>query len=100
LKSVILDKLREEIDDGIENMAKHKKYAMGQKIPVSVKPFSEQEITNKQFSARHSAILRILTKWAECLEEIFENPEKVVTQRLYPFRDIHNNFFNLRNTGE
>ena len=50
--------------EDIEIMKKGQKYALGQKIPASVKPFTRQEITSHQFSARHSSVLRILTKWA------------------------------------
>jgi hypothetical protein len=56
-------------------MKAEKQYALGPKIPSFVKPFSRQEIASKQFSARHSSMLRILTKWAEYLEEIFKAPE-------------------------
>ena len=70
-------------------MNKRKHYALGQKIPASVKPFTREEIKNKEFSAKHSSVLRILTKWAENLEKIFENPEKSVKNRLYPFQ-AHN----------
>jgi hypothetical protein len=44
--------------------SKNHKFALGQKVPASVKPYSRQEIANKQFVAKHSSILRILTKWA------------------------------------
>lgn len=54
---------------------KHKhEFAIGQKIPNSVKPFSKKDITDKNFSAKHSAVLRMLTKWAENLENIFDHP--------------------------
>ena len=45
-------------------MKKGKKFAVGQKIPASVKPFYKYDIKNKNFTAKHSSILRILTKWA------------------------------------
>jgi hypothetical protein len=73
-----------------------KLHAMSPKIPSSVKPFSKHEIDNKQFSARHSSMLRILTKWAEYLEEIFKAPQQYVRRRLYSFRNIHNTLVNLR----
>jgi transposase len=72
-----------------------KHYALGPKIPSSVKPFSKQEIDTKQFSARHSSMLRILTKWAEYLEEIFKAPQQYVRRRLYSFRNIENTLVNL-----
>ena len=71
-------------------MKKKKNFGIGQKIPASVKTFSREEITNKQFTAKHSSILRILTKWAGYLENVFKNPENMIKQRLYPFKDIHN----------
>ena len=49
-------------------MKMKKTYALGQKIPSFVKVFNRQEIQNKQFSAKHSSILRIMTKWAGYLE--------------------------------
>ena len=32
------------------------------------------ELSDKKFTAKHSSILRILTKWAESLQNILENP--------------------------
>jgi hypothetical protein len=40
-------------------------------------------------------MLRILTKWAEYLEEIFKTPAEYVRRRLYSFRNIHNTLVNL-----
>lgn len=37
---------------------------MGQKLPNGLKPFSKNEIKDHNFSAKHSSVLRILTKWA------------------------------------
>jgi hypothetical protein len=76
-------------------MKSGRQYALGQKIPSSIKTFGKQEIAGKQFSARHSSMLRILTKWAEYLEEIFKIPEQYVKRRLYPFRNIYNQLVNL-----
>jgi len=39
-------------------------FAIDQKIPSSVKPFSKEDISETNFSAKNSAVLRILTKWA------------------------------------
>jgi hypothetical protein len=55
-------------------MKKDRHFALGHKIPVTVKAFNKQELENKQFTAKHSSILRILTKWAGYLEEVFKNP--------------------------
>lgn len=62
-----MNRLWENAAEGIESLKKDRKYALGQKIPSAVKSFSVQEVKNKQFTARHSSILRILTKWAESL---------------------------------
>ena len=43
---------------------------------------------NNKFTAKHSSVLRIMTKWAEYLEELFKNAEKVYTHRTYPFKTI------------
>jgi hypothetical protein len=75
-------------------------YGLGQKIPASLKPFTRQEITNKQFSAKHSSILRILTKWAGYLEDVFSNAEHFVKRRLYAFKNIHNELHNLDSSKE
>ena len=69
---------------------------MGQKIPASVKTFSKQELASKQFSAKHSSILRILTKWAGNLEDIFKNPEHFVKQKNTYFKNIHNQLIQLK----
>ena len=71
------NQLIEQAETGVQKMDKAK-YATGQKIPAFVAPFNKFEIANKQFTAKHSSILRILTKWTEYLEEIFQKPEKVV----------------------
>jgi hypothetical protein len=49
-------------------MKKDKNYALGHKIPATVKTFSKQELEYHEFTAKHSSILRILTKWAGYLE--------------------------------
>jgi len=71
-------------------LRKDKKYAIAEKIPSYVKKFSRQEVNDKKFTAKHSSVLRILTKWAEYLEDIFYNAEKHLLMRLYPFKTIHN----------
>jgi len=80
-------------------MKTSKSYALGQKIPPSVKTFSKQDIVNQQFTAKHSSILRILTKWADYLEDIFTNPEQYVRRRLYSFKNIHDELVNLQQSG-
>jgi hypothetical protein len=42
------------------------------------------------FTAKHSSILRILTKWAEYLEDIFKRPKDLLYGRLYPFKNYEN----------
>ena len=58
------DNQLKKAEEGIAKLKTEKKYILGQKIPASVKPFSKQELVGKQFSAKHSSVLRILTKWA------------------------------------
>ena len=41
----------------------HKHYEIGSKIPASVQEFNKQELANLNFHAKHSSVLRILTKW-------------------------------------
>jgi hypothetical protein len=79
-------------------MKKNKPPALGQKIPAAVKAFSRQEIESGQFSAKHSSILRILTKWAGYLEDIFENAEEIIKKKPYPFKNIHNELSTIENT--
>ena len=71
-------------------MKKEGAYALGQKLPALMKTFNRQEMDAKEFSAKHSSVLRLLTKWAHYLEEVFQHPEKYVLKRLYPFASIHN----------
>ena len=52
-------------------------------------------MAEQQFRAKHSSVLRILTKWAEYLEDIFVNVEKHILMRLYPFKDVENNLINI-----
>ena len=68
------DRFWQKAEDGIAEVKGKHSFALGQKIPASVKLFNKQEVENKLFTAKHSSILRILTKWAENLEEIFNNP--------------------------
>jgi hypothetical protein len=70
-----LERLWEQSEEKREHLRQQKNFGFGQKIPSNVKPFDKQELTNKQFSAKHSSFLRILTKWAGYLEDILKNPE-------------------------
>ena len=95
-----LNKIWDGSEEGITMKRSEKKYAIGQKIPAAVKPFSRQEIENGQFSARHSSILRILTKWAQSLEDVFKNAEKSIKGRAYSFTTlIQNKLRNLSDDG-
>jgi hypothetical protein len=38
-----------------------------------------------------------MTKWVEYLESIFKNPEKMIRQRIYPFKDISHNLIDAKN---
>lgn len=44
----------------------------------------------KSISAKNSSILRILTKWAESLQQIFDKPDIIIKQRIYPFKTTQN----------
>lgn len=48
-------------------MRKHRDFEIGQKLPSTIRPFSKKDIEDKNFSCKHSSVLRILTKWAENL---------------------------------
>jgi hypothetical protein len=58
----------------LEEMKSRHDFLIGQKIPTNVKNFSKKDLADKNFKAKHSAVLRMLTKWAENLENIFDNP--------------------------
>ena len=85
-----INEVWKDAEEGIIKMKSEGKHALGQKLPASMKPFSRQEMETKEFSAKHSSVLRILTKWAEYLEEIFEQPEQYAKKRLYPFVTVNN----------
>jgi hypothetical protein len=48
-------------------MREDHKYAIAQKIPNYVMPFTCNQLKANKFSINSSAILRIMTKWAENL---------------------------------
>jgi len=48
-------------------MRKNHDFLIGQKVPISVKPMSKKDLEDKNLSAKNSAVLRMLTKWAENL---------------------------------
>ena len=56
-----------------------------------MKKFTTRDIVNKNFASKNSSILRILTKWSEYLEGIFENPDTYISRRVYEFKDFRNN---------
>lgn len=70
-------------------MKKKHDFSIGQKIPSGVRPFSQKDMIDKNFTAKNSAVLRILTKWAENLENIIDNPEAFTTNRSYPFKTLN-----------
>lgn len=70
---------------------------MSPKIPVFVKEFNQLEINKRQFSVKHSSVFRIMTKWAEYLNDIFEEPEFHIYQRSYPFKSTDNHLTNIKN---
>ena len=81
----------------IEASRKKGNYAMEQKIPAFVKEFSDLQLSKKEFESKHSSVFRIMTKWAEYLSEIFENPEHHVDQRPYPFKRTDNTIASVYN---
>ena len=74
---------------------RHVDYHISQKIHSKVRPFTRLELDNREFNCQNSSILRVLTKWAEYLEEVFKNPEESIKNRLYSFINIHNELCNL-----
>lgn len=42
-----------------------KQVLIGQKIPIGVPTFSDEDIESSKFKIYDSSILRLLTKWAE-----------------------------------
>jgi hypothetical protein len=95
-----VSKLWSDAEEGIAEMKGSKHYALGQKIPASVKAFNRQEIENKRFSAKHSSFLRVLTKWAGYLEKIFKNPEQFIKRRTYAFKNLQNQLVNINPSDE
>ena len=89
-----LTEMIENVENGIEKMKKDKLFAIGQKIPSYVKPFTKNDMREKKLKVKNSAILRILTKWAENLEKIFEDPETFIRNRVYPFNTTSNELVN------
>jgi hypothetical protein len=61
---------------------------MGQKLPSGLEPFGKNDLKDRNFTAKHSSVLRVITKWAENLEAVFENAEKFVLNRNYPFTTL------------
>jgi hypothetical protein len=49
-------------------MKKESKYGLGQKIPSYVKAFNKNDLKENNFFVNNSAVLRVMTKWAENLE--------------------------------
>lgn len=57
-----------EIEEKALSLLKNEhKYEIGQKIPTYIKSFTKMDLKQKNFTAKSSAILRIMTKWAENL---------------------------------
>ena len=73
---------------------------IGQKIPASVKPYSKYQINAKEFAGKHSSLLRILTKWADYLENILQKPESFIQNRNYPLKNIKGETVLLENKYE
>lgn len=49
-------------------------FAVGQKLADSIELFNEEEIKSRSISITNTAVLRVITKWAEELREILRDP--------------------------
>ena len=80
--------------------AKAEGLLVGQKIPSYVKEFTKPEIASKSFPVKHSSILRVMAKWAEYLEGMFQKAEKLFKQRAYPYKTIDGQEVTLQNNND
>jgi hypothetical protein len=94
-----LEELWKGSEEGISDIKGERKFAIGQKIPSAVPIFNRQEVASRNFVAKHSSVLRVLSKWSYYLEETFKNPEIAIKKRLYPFNNIHNELVGLQVAG-
>lgn len=69
-------------------MRSHNKYAIGYKIPNNVAPFDDYDLKTCNFHVNNSSVLRIMTKWAESLEEIYEQPKIHIAQKISEFKTL------------
>lgn len=69
-------------------------FLIGKKI-TNAEVFSQNDIKNHNLLTKNSSILRLLTKWATSLEDIFKNPEQFTKDRLYPFKSFDHSTITL-----
>ena len=68
---------------------------MGQKIPIGVPLFSDEDIKATKFKINDSSILRLLTKWAEELRNKIVEAEEIIYRRRFKFKDNKGKLVNL-----
>ena len=56
------------------DLTKTIQFAVGQKLSDKIEFFNEEEIKSKSISISNTAVLRVITKWAEELREILRDP--------------------------
>ncbi len=76
-------------------MQSYTSYLIGQKLGDGNAPFSEYDIKSGTFKLNSSAMMRVLTKWCEELEDCFNG--KSILQRETPFRmeNAENRYYSL-----
>lgn len=65
-------------------------FASCQKIPSEAKPFTVKEIRSGQFRIYHASILRVMTKWAEELEDKIKDASQKIRHRVHKFKTRKN----------
>jgi hypothetical protein len=73
--------IKSEYDDELQKLKKESKFALAQKIPSYVKSFSKNDLKEDKFFVNSSTVLRVMTKWAENLEDLFKNSEMTIKKR-------------------
>lgn len=56
-------------------------------------PFTRNQLNGQKFAVASSSILRIMTKWAENLQDIFKKPKLFIQQRLHNYKNVNNDLF-------
>jgi hypothetical protein len=63
-----------------------KDYTKRLKIPKHIKNLTRKQMAYKDFTAKHSSLMRMITKRAEHITEIFDDSSRQVMMKLYPFK--------------